>query len=478
MKDFQIISEADDSYHIKHKNGKAFTLDKKGLSKKSHEVIKKMCSGGMADGGTVDNTTIPEALQPSSDQSQQSPAQSTSGGSDTWEPETPSQAPANPIIQSKQGLENVLEQEQQAANKYGQQLGESAQAQQQAVKDYENQIAQDRALQQQQQQDFAKKDADLFMAVKNGKVDPNRLVNNMSTGSKILAGLGLLISGGGAGRSGTNLAFEEMNRAINNDISSQQNDLTNKTNLWKMNRESYQDDQKAHLVTQNQLWTIAQAKMHELAQGNLNADAQFKLSQLNSEIEQKKLANRQFLGLLGQSGQPSQPGQKPGMAFDPTVLLQQSGAPPEQIDKALAEVGVAQNVARNEDKILAAFDAAAKEQTMAKTGFGMLREGPHVAQLNQLMLPLFNDVDHSVRAAQIEESKHNISPKAGDFPNTTKTRREALKDWMESKKAAPTFRYITGLPLDSFQSTTPSPEMQTMNGHQYEKVAGGWRLVK
>lgn len=51
MKDFKVISEAEDSYHIQHKNGKTFTVDKKGLNKKAHEEIKKMCGGGMADGG-------------------------------------------------------------------------------------------------------------------------------------------------------------------------------------------------------------------------------------------------------------------------------------------------------------------------------------------------------------------------------------------------------------------------------------------
>src|ERR1019366_7713788 len=53
MKDFKLISEAEDSYHIAHNNGRKFTVDKKGLSPKAHDAIKTMCNGGMADGGSV-----------------------------------------------------------------------------------------------------------------------------------------------------------------------------------------------------------------------------------------------------------------------------------------------------------------------------------------------------------------------------------------------------------------------------------------
>lgn len=54
MKDFEVLSEAEDSYHIKHKNGKAFTINKKELSPKAMATIQKMCAGGqMASGGRV-----------------------------------------------------------------------------------------------------------------------------------------------------------------------------------------------------------------------------------------------------------------------------------------------------------------------------------------------------------------------------------------------------------------------------------------
>lgn len=60
MKNFKLVSEAEDSYHIEHKNGKKFTVDKKGLNKRAHEEIRKLCGGGAVqkfkNGGNVKGT--------------------------------------------------------------------------------------------------------------------------------------------------------------------------------------------------------------------------------------------------------------------------------------------------------------------------------------------------------------------------------------------------------------------------------------
>lgn len=53
---FSLISEAKDSYHVKSPSGKAFTVNKKGLSDKAHSLIKNLKKGSQTfyDGGDVE----------------------------------------------------------------------------------------------------------------------------------------------------------------------------------------------------------------------------------------------------------------------------------------------------------------------------------------------------------------------------------------------------------------------------------------
>lgn len=59
------------------------------------------------------------------------------------------------------------------------------------------------------------------------EVDPNHYWNSKSTGSKVLAGIGVFLSGAEAGR---NTAMDQINKAIDRDIDAQK---TNRDNSWK-----------------------------------------------------------------------------------------------------------------------------------------------------------------------------------------------------------------------------------------------------
>ncbi len=64
------------------------------------------------------------------------------------------------------------------------------------------------------------------------QIDPDRYWNNKSTGGKILAGIGLVLSGMGGGMTGSNrnLALEQMNKAIDDDMNAQRHHIDNS---WK-----------------------------------------------------------------------------------------------------------------------------------------------------------------------------------------------------------------------------------------------------
>lgn len=343
MKDFKVMSEAEDSYHIQHKNGKRFTLDKKGLSPKAHEMIKKMCGGGvtkMSDGGVppaldpnfVDDSQAPSigvsnvAPPPTREQMQldadkklddqftfnkSAPQDSVPVASAT--PTAVSVVPAgpNPISQSLSDSNSLLNKQQQDINQYTSEIDKAAMGQQAAQQDLINKQA---AMKTPQQisDDYKAKDDTLMKQYMDKQIDPNRLFHNASTGSKITAAIGLMLGGIGSGLTGkSNAAIDFMNTAIGHDIDAQKQDQSKAMNLWKMNREHMQDDMQASLATQNQYLSAVQAKVALGASKTQNADAHLRASQMVNQIEQQKIQNRRQLGVLqtaAAGGASSNPG--------------------------------------------------------------------------------------------------------------------------------------------------------------------------
>lgn len=147
--------------------------------------------------------------------------------------------------------------------------------------------------------DYQSKDDKYMKALQDQKLDPNRLWNNMSTGNKVMAGIGMLLSGIGGGLAHQdNLALKTIDNAINNDIDAQKNDRSNTMNLWKMNRQRMGDDLQANLATRNQLITAAQYQAMKAGNSFKTASAQANLTALMGQAEKEKAQNRAVLAAL------------------------------------------------------------------------------------------------------------------------------------------------------------------------------------
>jgi hypothetical protein len=97
----------------------------------------------------------------------------------------------------------------------------------------------------------------LYNQAVNGKIDPNRVWNNKSTGSKISTIVGILFSGIGAGiTKQPNMAVQLLNDQINRDIDSQKADIQNKQTLYSLNLQRYRDTTAAEEATRMQLQAI------------------------------------------------------------------------------------------------------------------------------------------------------------------------------------------------------------------------------
>lgn len=116
------------------------------------------------------------------------------------------------------------------------------------------------------------------------KVDTGRLWSNMSTGNKILAGIGLAL--GSVGRGGVNQAANIITQAVERDIAAQEKDLSAKKaglaakdNLLSRVRQKFQDQNTARLAATDLGLKKAEALLNQ------------KISQAQSEEVKAKLLN-------------------------------------------------------------------------------------------------------------------------------------------------------------------------------------------
>jgi len=148
-------------------------------------------------------------------------------------------------------------------------------------------------------EDFKAKDQALAEAIAKKEINPDRYLNNMSTGSKISSAIGLILSGMGAAvTGGPNLALQQLNKSIDSDIEAQRNDQSKAMNLWKMNREAYQSDTAASLATQNQMLTLAEVKAKEAIAAVPGSQAALRMAPLLADIQSKKDLNAWTLSKL------------------------------------------------------------------------------------------------------------------------------------------------------------------------------------
>lgn len=100
----------------------------------------------------------------------------------------------------------------------------------------------------------------------SGKIDPNRIWHNSSTGQKVAASIGIILGGIGAGLSrGPNQALEVLNDQVNKDIEAQKLEMGKKQNLLSLNMQKYKNLQDAELKTKIDYATALQAQLAKVA---------------------------------------------------------------------------------------------------------------------------------------------------------------------------------------------------------------------
>lgn len=349
----------------------------------------------------------------------------------------------------------------------------------------------------------------LSSAIESGKIDPNRVWNSKGAAGKISTVVGLLLGGLGAGLSrGENQAAKSLDNMISQDIEAQKANLGNKHNLLSEANRMMGNARDGHRLATLQLADLAnkqmQAQINKLQDPLLKARMEkqrLDWSQPYVQMHQQLVANTNAASMANQA--VSDPGKIPAFlnslskvepkhaealtrqylqsaqpeslkGVDPSVFVPRVVPEPRQ-KEVFTEIERAQDTKKLAGDIMKAFDNAAHNVHVADFVPGAANADQKA--LHALMGPTFKDVEGTVRQAAMDNMNKNTTPQFGDNKNTIKTKRNALMGYLQSKSSAPTAKGF-GIDLDKFNSTTPIADIKTYNGHTYQKVQGGWKLIK
>ncbi len=311
------------------------------------------------------------------------------------------------------------------------------------------------------------------------KIDPKAYWNNMSEHGKFMTGMGVMMSSLGQGMMShpvANMAYESLQKNIDRDIESQKMELGKKQTLLSDNFKQQGNMIAAENATRAQYESMFQGKLAQLVAKTNNPMV---ASEAAQKIAESRLRMMQFLQPVAQNQMSmeirNQLKQGNVQGQDPAEFVPYLGIPEARQKEVYEEIKNHENLAVNGPKMMEAFDKAAKEQTILKTGAGLLRTSPSLMHLHQLMLPNFKSIDGTVRQAAMEETFKNVTPAAGDSPYKTQQMKKALQDWINSEMAAPTAKGY-GLDLNKFHGTQQTTGASSMEG-QTASDAKGNRIV-
>lgn len=284
-------------------------------------------------------------------------------------------------------------------------------------------------------------------------IDPNRYMGSMDTGQRIMTAIGLIMGGLGGGGRG-NQAMDFLNKQIDNDIAAQKANLGKKESLLSANLRQFGNLKDATEMTRIMQHDMISAQLQKASSKASTELAKANALKMKGMLDAASAPMAQKLAMqkaLSQAGQGQQ-----FIDADPATYVSTVVPEPRQ-KEVFGEIERAQDTRKMGNSIIKSFDEAAKDNTVLKTGAGLLRTPASVMALHQAMQPTFKDLEGTVRQAAMDNTFKNITPQPGDAESTVLTKRKALLDYLQSKSSAPTAKGF-GIDLDKFKSTSSRPE--------------------
>lgn len=290
------------------------------------------------------------------------------------------------------------------------------------------------------------------------KIDPNRMWNDMSTGSKIAAGLGMLFSGLGSGMSGQpNIAVGFIQKAVDNDIEAQKADASNSTSMYRMGLERYRNEQSAAEFARLQAHQILSAEVQRTAAKLGTANAQNTANILLGELAKADAPIKQNLAIQGAAlslvNQPSSSGPESvsQSGINPNKIRAMAVAgllPKEELPKVMNEYGEYMKAKDLLDRTEQVFRDAAKLSTYTERFAQGIPGGSMIPtvrestkQYKALSESYLDKITKDLTGRVTPESirlLHGSIPVAGDSAETVKLKETNMKDIIKGAYAYPT----------------------------------------
>ncbi len=315
----------------------------------------------------------------------------------------------------------------------------------------------------------------------NFHIDPNRYIGSMSTGSKILTGIGLILGGQGAS--------DMLQHAIDNDINAQKSELGKKENLLSFNLKKEGNLRDALATTKIM---INDMLAHKLQQESAKAQSPIAQAAAKQAIGQLMIQNNAMLrqeAMLRTVNQlqrePASEGGKDRMGqLLPALRITNPDMAKEIEGRYVPGVGVADVpvTAEVRSNIIA-------KQTLADRAKDLYQwSQKHSGSLNPATI-----AEGKTKAAELQSMYRNainggvfkkgeqefidtiIDSDPTKFFNNIRTLPK-LKEVIDSNASQLNFlKKANGLPTSNAEMLQ---ETATKGGHTYVKVDGGWKLLK
>lgn len=411
-------------------------------------------------------------------------------------PQTPAAPGFDPYSAGTAGLQAQLggiQEEKRGAVGEAQALGQLGTAQAAQESDYQKQLQEKIDSYTQANADLTKERTAMQSDIANGHIDPDRYIKSMSTGGRILQGIGLILGGMGAGMTGgPNFAYQKMQTDIDRDIQAQKDDLGRKQNLLSNNLAQTSNLRQAMDLTRLQMNDMLSSKLKmsaDQAQDPMQKAAALKasgaLDMQSGQLQHQISVQRAMMGGGG--------GQSPEDSFQRRMqFLRMNGQDKlaEDIEKkhAAGVPGQASNELtpdnRDELRNKSLFDQKLSDFIdFAKKNNGSL--DPQIiaqgkaksAELNGL----YRQATHGGVYKQGENEFINnlIDSNPTKFMNTLRGVVSKAQELRHSNlQSLNNLKSSLGFPAVAGQSDQTQPTIQMSKGVPWQKVRGGWQRVK
>lgn len=327
---------------------------------------------------------------------------------------------ANSMQSQVQNYEQGVGAEARAVGAQGKQEAQAAQQHQQQM-----QATQDNYNQKSQEIDAER--MAVYNDLKNGHIEPQHYLQNLSGFGQAMTAIGLALGGYGAGiNGGSNQAMDFLNKQIDRDIEAQKAEMGKKENLLTHLNQQFGNLKDATTMAKAMQMDLYSTKMQELAATSKDPIAQAKAQQIiadwhmknEPEIMQMKMRQAALSGLQNGSGNAEQ--------AIPYLV------PKEHQKAAFDSLGKLKDLNQNASVMDNLFRKAAEENTILRTGAGLVRTPASVTNLQNMFLPIVKDLEGRINDYEFESVKKFI-PAPGDLDSKIQEKYEGMRNFIAQK---------------------------------------------